>query len=85
MIDRARLRAAGADDPIKSARWMSLADLAMGWTPPEFPLKGKDLIKAGVEPGEVMGKKLEALKALWVRSGFTVEKDKLLMALKLLG
>ncbi len=85
IMDRARLRAAGAEDPITSSRWMSLTDLAMGWTPPDFPLTGKDLIKAGVEPGETMGKKLEALKALWIRSGFTVEKDKLLMALKLLG
>jgi len=85
MLDRARLRAAGAEDPITSSRWMSLADLAMGWTPPEFPLTGQDLIKAGETPGVAMGKKLEALKALWVRSGFTVEKDKLLMALKLLG
>lgn len=85
IMDRARLRAAGAEDPITSSRWMSLVDLAMGWTPPEFPLTGKDLIKAGEKPGDVMGKKLDALKALWVRSGFTVDKDKLLMALKLLG
>ena len=85
VMDRARLRAAGAEDPITSSRWMSLVDLAMGWTPPEFPLTGKDLIKAGETPGEAMGKKLDALKALWVRSGFSVEKDKLLMALKLLG
>ncbi|WP_371395960.1 CCA tRNA nucleotidyltransferase [Fretibacter rubidus] len=85
IIDRARIRAAGSDDPIKSSRWMSLADLAMGWTRPTFPLTGKDLIKAGVEPGEAMGKKMAALKALWVRSGFSVDKDKLLMALKLLG
>ena len=85
IMDRAHLRAAGAEDPITSSRWMSLVDLAMGWTPPKFPLTGKDLIKAGEPPGEAMGKKLEALKALWVRSGFTVEKDKLLMALKLLG
>jgi len=85
IMDRAMLRAAGAEDPITSARWMSLVDLAMGWTPPDFPLSGKDLIKAGERPGEAMGKKLDALKALWVRSGFTVEKDKLLMALKLLG
>lgn len=85
VIDRARIRAAGADDPIKSSRWISLADLALAWTPPEFPLSGKDLINAGVEPGKAMGKKMDALKALWIRSGFSVDKDKLLMALKLLG
>ena len=42
-------------------------------------------MKAGVPVGEEMGKKMAALKALWVRSGFSVDKDKLLMALKLLG
>ena len=85
VIDRARLRAAGEEDPIKSSRWMSLVDLAMGWTPPEFPLSGKDLQDAGVKNGPEMGRKLEALKALWVRSGFTADKPKLLMALTLLN
>lgn len=84
IMDRARVRAAGADDPIRSSRWMSLVDLAMGWTPPEFPLTGKDLVAAGVEPGEAMGRKLDALKALWVRSGFNAGREQLLMALSLL-
>lgn len=85
VIDRARLRAAGEDDALMSSRWMSLADLAMGWTPPEFPISGKDMKAAGVEPGPQMGKMLEALKALWVRSGFTADREKLLMALQLLN
>jgi len=85
VIDRSRVRAAGEEDALMSARWMSLADLAMGWTPPDFPLSGKDLKAAGVEPGPKMGKVLEALKALWVRSGFTADREKLLMALKLIN
>ena len=85
VIDRARLRAAGEDDPIISTRWMSYADLAMGWTPPEFPLSGKDMKAAGVESGPQMGKVLKALQALWVRSGFTADREKLLMALKLIN
>ena len=85
VIDRARVRAAGEDDALLSSRWMSLADLAMGWTPPDFPLTGKDLKAAGVEPGPQMGKVMKALKALWIRSGFTADKDKLLMALKLIN
>ena len=85
VIDRARVRAAGEDDTLMSVRWMSFADLAMGWTPPEFPLSGKDLKAAGVEAGPKMGKVLEALKALWVRSNFTADREKLLMALKLIN
>lgn len=85
VIDRARVRAAGEEDALLSSRWMSLADLAMGWTPPDFPLTGKDLKAEGVEPGPKMGKVLEALKALWVRSNFTADREKLLMALKLIN
>ncbi len=85
VVDRARVRAAGEEDALLSSRWMSLADLAMGWTPPEFPLSGKDLKMAGVEPGPKMGKVLDALKALWVRSNFTADREKLLMALKLIN
>ncbi len=84
-IDRCLIRAAGSPDAIMCARWMSLADLAQDWTPPDFPLTGKDLIAAGIAPGENMGKTMNALKALWVRSGFAADKQKLLMALKLLG
>jgi tRNA nucleotidyltransferase/poly(A) polymerase len=84
-LDRTRLRAAGEPDTIRSARWMVLADLAMGWIPPEFPLSGKDLRAAGVEPGPKMGKALKALEALWIRSGFSADKEKLLIALKMLG
>ncbi len=83
-IDRAYLRAAGEGDPIKSARWMALAERAQNWSPPDFPLSGKDLKAEGLAPGPDMGKTLEALKALWIRSGFTADRKKLLMALKLI-
>ena len=70
---------------IKSAHWISLADMAAGWTRPEFPLTGKDLKAAGVKAGPEMGRIMKALEALWVRSGFTVDKPKLLMALQMFG
>jgi len=85
IFDRARLRAAGESDPLQSVRWMSLADLALGWQPPTFPIKGSDLVDAGVPKGPGMGKALKALEALWIRSGFSTEKPQLLAALKLMG
>lgn len=85
ILDRTVLRAAGENDPVKSARWMTFANFTRDWERPEFPLSGKDLKAAGVEPGPKMGKALKALEALWIRSGFTAHKDKLLTALKLLG
>ncbi len=84
-LDRVRLRAAGEPDTIRSAHWMVLADLAMGWVPPEFPITGKDLKAAGIKPGPDMGRIMKALEALWIRSGFSADKEKLLMALKLIG
>jgi len=85
IIDRALLRAAGESDPIQSSRWMSLADLALGWTRPIFPIDGRDLAEAGVPKGPSMGKAMKALETLWVRSGFRTEKPQLLAALKFLG
>lgn len=85
ILDRARLRAAGAEAAIESAHWMVLADLAMGWKPPTFPVRGADLMAVGVPKGPALGKALTALEALWVRSGFSTEKPQLLAALKLLG
>ncbi len=85
IFDRARLRAAGESDAIQSSRWMVLADLALGWQPPVFPVSGKDLSDAGVPKGPGMGKALKALEALWIRSGFSTEKPQLLAALKLMG
>ena len=85
VYDRSMLRAAGADDPIITGRWLSLAEFAKTWDVPVFPLKGRDLKASGVEAGPKMGKVLEALEALWVRSGFTADKKRLLMALTLIN
>ena len=85
VIDRARIRAAGEPDVILSAHWIRLAEFAHRWARPDFPLTGKDLQVAGVEAGPKMGRAMKALEALWVRSGFTADKDKLLTALKMFG
>ena len=84
-MDRAILRAAGAKDPILRNEWLNIYKTAQDWQWPEFPLTGKDLIAAGIPAGPKMGKSLAALKALWIRSGFTATKPKLLMALALIG
>ncbi|RKQ71230.1 poly(A) polymerase [Litorimonas taeanensis] len=84
-LDRLYLRAAGEGDVIRSRRWMAFASVAKNWIEPEFPLSGKDLQAAGLKSGPQMGRAIEALKALWVRSGFTADKEKLLIALKMLG
>ncbi|MEP1230239.1 MAG: CCA tRNA nucleotidyltransferase, partial [Litorimonas sp.] len=85
IIDRALVRAAGEDDPILSSCWRSLAQFALDWHRPHFPIDGKALAEAGVPKGVQMGKAMKALEKLWIRSGFKTEKPQLLAALKFLG
>lgn len=56
------------------------ADIAAArdWRRPHFPLKGKDLMVAGFEPGPELGEILARLEADWVESAFTLEKAELL-------
>lgn len=51
---------------------------ATDWTPPNFEVKGEDLIALGHTPGEAMGKTLRELENKWIDSGFEMEKDALL-------
>ncbi len=48
---------------------------------PTFPLSGKDLIYAGVQPGPDLGKKLKALENIWLEKNFTLTTDELLQKL----
>ncbi len=85
IMDRVLLRAAGASDPVLKAGWWQNYQFAKAWEKPEFPLKGKDLIAAGFASGPKLGKTLQALEALWLRSNFTADKAKLLMAARLVA
>jgi tRNA nucleotidyltransferase/poly(A) polymerase len=48
------------------------------WQKPVFPLKGKDLLAAGMKAGPAVGKRLKALEEAWVESGFTGDQQALL-------
>eukprot|EP00048_Salpingoeca_helianthica_P020296 m.5857 g.5857 ORF g.5857 m.5857 type:complete len:560 (-) comp4642_c0_seq1:53-1732(-) len=48
------------------------------WPAPVFPITGKELKAHGVAPGPTMGAVLARLKALWVRSRFTLTAATLL-------
>jgi poly(A) polymerase len=68
MLDEAEgLGEAGAD--IAAAR---------DWSRPHFPLKGKDLVAAGFEPGPELGEALARLEADWIDSGFALERAALI-------
>lgn len=44
----------------------------------EFPLKGRDLITAGITDNRKIGQILDMLEHLWIESNFTMSKDDLL-------
>ncbi len=81
-LDRAVLRAAG--NVSQMAAWWRLYVAAKDWQKPEFPVTGKDLIGLGIAHGPALGKAMRALEALWIKSGFKVEKPQLLVAAKML-
>jgi poly(A) polymerase len=62
--------------------WRELHDLANRWRIPKFPVTGKDLMAAGLKPGEEMGATLRRLEDWWIASDFEPEKGELLAQLK---
>ncbi|HEV2265340.1 MAG TPA: CCA tRNA nucleotidyltransferase [Stellaceae bacterium] len=65
--DRVLLAAAARPRPGRVSR---LLRLAQGWTSPRFPLRGRDLLAAGVAPGPQVGALLAALEAWWIKGDF---------------
>ena len=51
------------------------------WQPPEFPVKGQDLLAMGIPQGALVGRHLQTLEDLWVASGFSLNRDDLLAQL----
>ncbi|MEM7214005.1 MAG: CCA tRNA nucleotidyltransferase [Pseudomonadota bacterium] len=81
MIDAMKLEVVhlrNRDDDKGADAILGLISHALQWERPEFPLKGKDLLAAGFEPGPAMGKKLAELEEKWIESGFELEKGDLL-------
>jgi len=47
------------------SRFAELLDLAGDWTPPVFPLPGRDVVALGMPPGERGGRLLAAVRDCW--------------------
>ena len=52
--------------------------LSSEWAVPVFPVKGRDLIALGDEPGTELGKRLSRLEKEWIASDFSLTKKQLL-------
>lgn len=52
--------------------------VAREWQVPTFPVTAKDLLKAGMQEGPELGKKLKAIEQRWAKSDYTLTKKELL-------
>jgi poly(A) polymerase len=73
-----------AEDPKASngVQWRALLALADSWTRPVFPLKGPDVMAAGVPHGPLVGRVLSEVEDWWVESDFTDDPFSLAERLK---
>jgi poly(A) polymerase len=53
----------------------SLLRLADAWVDPEFPVRGQDLVAAGLPPGPEIGRLLAALRAWWEEEDFRPDRE----------
>lgn len=56
----------------RQLKWLSR------WQKPECPVKGRDLISIGIEPGPQISDRLQDIEKRWVESGFKLSKEDLL-------
>lgn len=73
------LAAEGAMMPVRLAE---LRDLAGRWTPPRFPLAGRDVTALGVPPGRRVGALLADIRRWWEDSDFAPDRGACLARLR---
>jgi poly(A) polymerase len=65
-----------------AAAWAAALLQAAAWTPPVFPLKGKDVRARGREPGPAIGEFLREVEAWWIAGDFRADRKACLAELE---
>ena len=81
MITRDRVLLAWARDRADD-RLEALVRQVEEWTPPRFPIKGRDALALGLTPGPAVGDVLEAIEEEWIAGDFVADRAALLKLLK---
>jgi poly(A) polymerase len=63
-----------AEGIIDKTRLEELLDLAAKWTPPRFPLVGRDVTALGVPPGPRVGQLLAKVRQWWQEGDFAADR-----------
>ena len=63
-----------AEGAMSRDRLADLLALARDWTPPVFPLAGRDIAAFGVPPGPRVGRLLDAVLAWWEAGDFSADR-----------
>lgn len=58
--------------------WGAVIAAAADWAPRSFPLRGRDLLDAGMAPGAKVGALLERVEAWWIDQGFKPGREECL-------
>jgi poly(A) polymerase len=74
-----------AEGAMSRDRLAELLALARDWTPPVFPLAGRDVTALGIPPGPHVGRLLDIMRAWWEASDFTADYPACLAQLRKLA
>jgi len=66
----------------EESKWEAILVQANGWTRPDFPVDGHDVIEAGAQEGPPVGRILSTLERWWVDEDFAPDRNGLLAKLK---
>ncbi|WP_297694523.1 CCA tRNA nucleotidyltransferase [Phenylobacterium sp.] len=72
--DRAKLAWAAANRTAVTPQWRGMIALAEGWTVPQFPLTGEEVLAAGVPKGPMVGQVMREVEAWWIDHDFIDDK-----------
>jgi poly(A) polymerase len=80
--DRAKLAWAASPRTATTMQWRGMIALAEGWTAPELPLSGDDILNAGVPKGPLVGEVRREVEAWWIDNDFIDDKLSVIEKLK---
>lgn len=72
---------AGMEEQAERQRFLALRRNIEAYTPPRFPLSGRDALDAGAAPGPAVGEALRHVEAWWVEQDFKPDRDSCLARL----